>query len=85
MAKKEINNLLSFKEYGNFKFNDKLKKLTKRTGIGGDILNENVEIANMIAALINDASFQDQLKVLMNSLSPKVKSLIKKYLDKDVK
>lgn len=39
MAKDKLNNLLSFKEFSEFPQNT---KSTKRTEIGGDVINENV-------------------------------------------
>jgi hypothetical protein len=40
MAKNKLNNVLGFDEYAKLG-NDQLKKKTKRTEVGGDVLNEH--------------------------------------------
>lgn len=73
MGKSKLNNMLGFVQYGELN-NKKLKKQTKRTDIGGDVLNENIEALQYVASLINDTAFMDSLKTFVNALSPVVKS-----------
>jgi hypothetical protein len=81
MVKDKINNLMDFSEYSKLG-NEKLKKSTKRTEVGGDVLNENVEIVNTVAALVNDAAFMNQLKTFADTLAPAAKSKLLKLFKK---
>jgi len=58
------------------------QKKTKRTDVGLDVINENTELIQMIASVVNDAGFTASLSNLVNKLSPSVKSKLYELLGK---
>lgn len=74
---KKSENIISFK---NFDKLPKLDKSTKRTEIGGDVLNEN--LVEVVASVVNDASFMTNIQMFVNSLTPKAKAALSKALSK---
>ena len=81
MSKEKLNNLLTFTNFTGELPTNKQKK-TKRTDVGLDVLNENVELVQMIAAVVNDAGFTNNLANFVDKLSPTVKEKIVKLLGK---
>ncbi len=76
------NNLLNFVEYSELK---NFNKPTKRTEVGGDVINENVELVALVAAIVNDAKFTTDLTTFIESLKPTVKTKILELLKKSKK
>lgn len=81
MAKNKLNNMLTFDDFSGELPLNKQKK-TKRTEVGLDVLNENAEVIQAIAAVVNDAGFMSQLNSFVNELTPKIKAELYKILNK---
>jgi len=73
----KLNNLLSFNDFDKT-WKPTEQKKTKRTELGKDILNENVESVAAIIAVLNDKQFIDNLDYILKSIKPAVKAKLLK-------
>jgi hypothetical protein len=68
----ELNNLLKFEEFSKL-YNLELKKKTKRTEIGGDVLNEHV-YDKLLHSSINDKDSKDMINKLVTNIKSACKN-----------
>jgi len=60
---------------------DKSMKIVNFTDYGDNYVNENIEMLNTIASIINDPSFTGNLQQLISNLTPMVKNKLKQLLN----